>query len=204
MLPPPVARVPAKNHGDEEIEDDSVDGGLSVFNYHVSTTDDSGSMNIPMLVDKQDLIFLIIYEGFGKFFSLISLIFGIPTVPPIDQPPDVLIKTPLPFDANVRMVSNLRFNARLSYPVEKKNLEIRLVPRSRKGRKCGVSMDDWIGKNKNDTGEEVPISARTELSFVLSQVQAIRYKLGEKEEARGCPIQVEAFYPDNKMSAQTV
>ncbi|KAH7186286.1 uncharacterized protein B0J16DRAFT_343441 [Fusarium flagelliforme] len=204
MLPPPLTRAPAKGLEDEEIEDDDSDGGLPAFKYHVSTMDDPGSINIPMLEDKQDLILSIVYEGFGKFFSLMSLIISIPTVCPIDEPPNVLIKTPLPSDANVRMVSNLRFNARLSYSVEKTKLEIRLVPRSRKGRKCGVSMDDWIGKNKNDTGEEVPISERTELSIVLSQVQVMRYKLGEKEEARGCPIQVQAFYPDNKMSAKTV
>ncbi|KAM0272279.1 hypothetical protein ACHAQH_008726 [Verticillium albo-atrum] len=199
-LPSPVAPVPAKI-SDAAGNDDA---GLPIFNHQVWTTDAPGNIEIPMLDTKQDLIFSIVYEGFGKFFSLTSLIISIPTIPPPDVPPNVLLQTPLPIDANVRMVSNLRFNARLSYSVKKEKLEIRLVPRSRKGRKDGVKMDDWIGKKRNDTGEEIPMTERTELSIVLSQVRVMQYNLDKDEPVRGCPITVQAFYPDNKTSARTV
>ncbi|CAG9986745.1 unnamed protein product [Clonostachys byssicola] len=157
-----------------------------------------------MLKTKQDLIFSIVYEGFGKFFKLKSLIISILTVPPVGQLPNVLVETPLPIDANVRMMSNLRLNARMSYATDGQNLEICLVPRSRIGREKGVDMGDWIGKNRRDTGEEVPIGERTESSVLVSQMRVMRYDLKEGDKLRGCPITVQAFYPDNKMSKKEV
>jgi hypothetical protein len=94
-----------------------------------------------MLERKQDLVFPNVYEG---FVQLQSPIINIPIVPPVGHPPNVLIERPLPIDANVRMVSNLRFTARLSYSADDKNLETRLVPRSSKRWKEGILFVDII------------------------------------------------------------
>ncbi|KAF5532071.1 hypothetical protein FNAPI_13036 [Fusarium napiforme] len=186
VLPPPRINMPLRTNA-----------GLPKFSYHVATTDTPSTFEIPMIDRKQDLIFSIVYEGFGKDFRLQFLTITIPAVSSPGVPPNTLLQTPISPDANLRMVSNLRFNGRMSYSNQKKALEIRLVPRSQEGRLKGVKMDDWKGEWKDDNdsiGRPIPVYERTEMSVVLHQVKVMCYDDVEKGKTRGCPLKVHVEY----------
>lgn len=167
--------------------------GLPEFDYHVSTTNSPAVKKIPILEAKQDLIFSIVYSGKGEFFRLTKLTIDIPLTSGNGQ--GEMLENKVPGDAHVRMVSNLRFNARLRYSDTEKELQIEIKPRSQKGRDDGVSMADWIGKWKRQegVGEENTRAARTELSVVLYNVYVKRYSV-EKGKEVPCKAIAKAYY----------
>lgn len=178
--------------------------GLPVFQYHISPTSKPSANTIPIIKQRQDLIFSIVYDSGGRDFALKSLKISIPVQATTDR--NNLLKDAGGTRQDVRMVSNLRFTVRSSYSVNEGALELTLVPRSVMGRKDGVPMDGWVGRlrefqdSKSKTSPlENPVWKRTELSVLLSSVTVVPY-----ERDTDCKVWITASYKGNSESRETV
>ena len=162
--------------------------GTPRFSYCVSPTTDPGAGSIPLTTTRQDLIFSIVYEGLGRDFQLAYFQIKIP----VRATKKKNLMDTVPASPGVRMVSNLRFHARMSYSDDDRALYLTLLPRSTAGE--GVDMTNWVGKYKNGRlgggggkAPKNPLAARTELSVLLSGVHVKDY-----EEDTDIPVE---FYP---------
>ena len=130
--------------------------------------------SIPMIPERQDMIFSIIYDRHGPTWSLTGFTISIPIGPITDTKRKNLTSTIPSSSAIAVMVSNLRFNVRTSYSQTENKLKLEAKPRSRSGK---VSMDDWIGKyvDDDDSKEVIDIGKRSEISVILYGVRVNRY-----------------------------
>ncbi|KAF4966411.1 hypothetical protein FSARC_5920 [Fusarium sarcochroum] len=155
---------------------------LPEYDYHISSRADPSDYQIPMIEEKQDLIFSILYNKGGESLSLKYLTITISLVATQGIPPNTLLEMSWPGGAQVSMVSNLRFNTLLVHSEDGKALEIQILPWSRQG--------------------SVPMCKITELSVILSQVNVKCYRDVQEGELRVCPLQVHTEY-DGNISSDT-
>ena len=105
------------------------EGGLPTFACTVRPATDSKSTTITSLPTRQDLVFSIIYKGEGNGFALENIVIDVP-LKGGDVDPWLMES----YTSNsATMVSNLRFNVRVTYSGKSKTLKLLIVPRTVKG-----------------------------------------------------------------------